>query len=247
LQALPPEVQEEYRQEVEEAQRKQEADLRKQQEAELHRQQAERNAELRRQQAERDAAEMALRAEESRRRQAQQAEDNRRQLEQIRLATEQEARADAEWNARVHAATNEVPEEAAITNRYPALQAIVAIIKVITIIAIVLVWLAVLGMWVGVASASPQIGLSALPAVLLTLLAIFWSVLIWAFGFAQAELILLAIDVSNDMRINRFLLKAIRYQRAVQHNANERTARPAAPPALPVQDVDEAVFLPPMS
>jgi hypothetical protein len=201
LKALPPEIQEEYREEVEEARRKHEADLRKQQEAELHRQQAER-----------DSAEMALQAEDNQRRREQQAEENRRQLEEIRLVTEQDAKADAEWKARVHAATHDVPEEAAITNRYPALQTIVGIIKVITIMAIVVLWIAVAVMWAGfVESSTNHTGMSALAAALATLFAVFWSIIIWVLGFAQAELILLAIDVSNDMRINRFLLKSIRY------------------------------------
>ena len=183
-----------------------EADLRKQQEAELRKQQAERNAELHRQQAERDEAERALRAE-----------DTRRQLDQIRLETEQDARAKLEWNAKVSAAANEVPEEAAITNRYPALQVIASIVKIITIVAIVLIWLGIIVMWVGVAVSSNSYGVlagtSALAAVFFTLIGAFWSVLIWAFGFAQAELILLAIDVANDMRINRFLLKGLRYNK----------------------------------
>jgi hypothetical protein len=112
----------------------------------------------------------------------------------------------------VHAAANEVPEEAAVNARYPALATIASIIKTFTIIAIVLIWLGVLVMWVVYAASSTnQYGMSVWAATLVTLFAVFWSVLIWAFGFAQAELILLAIDVSNDMRINRFLLKSIRY------------------------------------
>ena len=123
-----------------------------------------------------------------------------------------------EWKAKVHAATNEVPEEAAITNRYPALQAIASIVKIITIIAIVLICFGILVMWAGVAVSSSNsygvlTGTSVLAAVLFTLMGAFWSVLIWAFGFAQAELILLAIDVANDMRINRFLLKGLRYNK----------------------------------
>ncbi len=201
LDALPPEIQEAYRQEVEEARRKQEADVRKKEEAELHRRQAERDAELRRQQAEWDDADQALRAEE-----------NRRQFEQIQLETERDARAEIEWKARVRAAVSEVPEEAAITNRYPALQAIANIVKVITVIAIVLIWCGIAAMWVlYVTSTTNQNGMSVMVAAGATVLAAFWSVLIWALGFAQAELILLAIDVSNDMRINRFLLKSIRY------------------------------------
>ena len=111
-----------------------------------------------------------------------------------------------------------MPEEAAITNRYPALQAIASIVKIITIIAIVLIWLGILVMWAGVAVSSSNsygvlTGTSVLAAVLFTLMGAFWSVLIWAFGFAQAELILLAIDVANDMVINRFLLKGLRYNK----------------------------------
>jgi hypothetical protein len=128
LQALPPEIQEEYRQEVEEAREKQEAALRKQQEAELHRQRAERNAELRRQQAERDAELRRQQAERDEAARVVRAEANRRQLEQIRLDAEQDAKAKAEWKAQVNVATNEVPEEAAITNRYPALQSIAVIV-----------------------------------------------------------------------------------------------------------------------
>ena len=95
LQALPPEVQEEYRQEVEEARRKQEADLRKQQEAELRRQRAERDAELQGQQWERDA------------------ELSRQEAEEARLEAERNANAKkAEWVARVTAEAEEIAAKA---------------------------------------------------------------------------------------------------------------------------------------
>jgi ammonia channel protein AmtB len=69
-------------------------------------------------------------------------------------------------------------------------------------------------MWVGfAASTASQNGTSVLAAVLTTLIAAVLSILAWALGFALAELILLAIDVANDLRINRFLLKAIRYNK----------------------------------
>jgi hypothetical protein len=202
----PPEIQEEYRQEVEEARERQEAALRKQQEAELRRQQGERDAELRRQQGERDAELRRQQAERDEAARVVRAEVNRRQLERIRLEAEQDAKAKAEWKAQVNAATNEVPEEAAITNRYPALQAIAVIVKVITTIAVVAMWIG----WFGYMAFTGHGDMSFLVALPLTLLVVFWSVFIWVLGYAQAEMILLAIDVANDMRINRFLHKSIR-------------------------------------
>ena len=53
---------------------------------------------------------------------------------------------------------------------------------------------------------------TARPVVIGSLISVaVFDVLLWLFNFAFAELILLAIDVANDLRINRFLLKAIRY------------------------------------
>jgi hypothetical protein len=129
LQALPPEFQAEYRDEVEKARKKKEAEQHKQQEAERRRQQAEEAR--KRDEADRERWAQLL-AEQARRHRELEAEQARR-----RESAERERQtAETNWNAKVNAATNVVPEEQAITDRYPALDSIATVIKVITVIII---------------------------------------------------------------------------------------------------------------
>lgn len=114
-----------------------------------------------------------------------------------------------DWGARVKAATNVVPEEQALTNRYPALRKIAAVIKVVTIITLLVsnvAWFS----WLILSAADGTINAWFFIGVTIGVLAS--SAWAWMCIFALAELILLAIDVANDLRINRFLLKGIRYQ-----------------------------------
>ncbi len=192
LQALPAELQEEYRQEQLKLAGKREAEQRKQQEAEQRRRQAE---ETRR----RDEADQARRREEAERLALQ-----RQAAERQRAERDRQVR--TEWNSQVQAATNMVPEEDAVKNRYPALRTIASAIKVIAITLIVIIGVGgSVGGLATFAGGSPVIGM------LTAAWAVVASVLVWMFYFALAELILLAIDVANDIRINRLLLKGMRY------------------------------------
>lgn len=99
--------------------------------------------------------------------------------------------------------------EPALTNRYHALRLIARFVKVLTVATIVLIWLITLVWWISLVSIT-KTDISFGWVVGEFVCAVFSSIIIWLAGFAQAELILLAIDVSNDMRINCTLLKAIR-------------------------------------
>ncbi len=228
FQALPPELQQEYREEVEKARKKQEAALRKQQEAEARRWQAEEDQK-------REEAEKVLRAQ-------QQAEEHRRQQEletekarQREVADRRREAAQKDWNARVEAVTNEVPEEAAVTNRYPALKSIADIVKIVTVLVIIVTFIG----W-GIAAINMQNGAIGLASFFVVGI---FAALLWMFNFAIAEMILLAIDVANDLRINRFLLKAIRYNKIIPPDApSAGSAIPTRPTASPVQDGDRPVI-----
>ena len=127
-------------------------------------------------------------------------------------------------------------------------------IKVITIISIVVMWIGIIVMWFQYAASLEKKGgqmpfpanENALPLSLAwfsTFCVAFMSVVKWAFGFAIAEMILLAIDVANDLRINRFLLKGIRYNTNTP-NAPAGSGVPTSPPdpsPQPAHDVDGAV------
>jgi cation transport ATPase len=210
--ALPPDQQEEYRREVEKAHRKQEAENRKKEEAERRRQLAEEAQE----QAEADRlVRDKQRSEESRQRAA--AEQERQVAEQA-------------WNARVKAVMNVVPEENAVKNRYPAIQTYAGVVKGVTIVTI---FVSILG-WL-VAAAAVQSGPFAVG--LFIAIAIIDAHL-WMFNFAFAEMLLLAIDVANDLRINRYLLKAMRYRDSAPQSDSRRPMVPPPPPQSPTQDGD---------
>ena len=179
LQALPPEIQDEYRREVAKAFEKQEAAKRA--EAARIREQAEKE----------DWAKLCAQqqAKEAQRRQ----EEAQRQQEEARkreIAMEHSRAAKQEWDAKVTAVTNGVPEEAAMTNRYPALQTIATIIKVIAIAIIVLNslgWLVETGIVLASGREDTTIGVLTIFGTLIAVAVI--NVLVWAFGFAYAELI----------------------------------------------------------
>jgi hypothetical protein len=209
LQALPPEIQDEYRREVEMARGKQELERRRQEEAERRWQQAAEDTRKEARKREEEETDKAFRdqqqAEEARRRREQEAEEARR----LEIAVQESGAAKRERDTRVREATIVAPEEEALTNRYPALQTIATIIKVITVAIIVLNsigWLVETGLVIASSHEPTTIGTLTILGSLIAVAVI--NVLVWAFGFAYAELILLAIDVSNDMRINRFSQEA---------------------------------------
>ncbi len=192
LQALPAEYQEEFRQELEKAHRKQEAERHKQEEAQRRQVEAE------------EARKQAEGLQAWRQQEAAEASRQRAILEQQKNA------AKAEWNSKVAAATKNVPEEEAVTNRYPALQTIAAVVKVVAVVAIGFMCLGwIVGLVIHInAGFSEVAGVSLFVSLIAVVLGALFT---WLFCFAVAEMILLQIDVANDLRTNRLLLKGIRY------------------------------------
>ena len=161
---------------------------------------------------------------------AQQQQEAARAIQQQQRAAE-ERRQQAAWDVMVQASQETTPEEAALSNRYPALGAIALLIKVVVVLAWI-VWLVQFVLTTGsLNQARDSGGVATGMAVgfqFLTLIPlVIGSISFWA----MAEIIRLLIDVANDLRVNRFLLKGIRYQQ--QGEKAKHTPHFVAGPACP--------------
>lgn len=196
--SLPIETQVEYRQEMETARKKKEK----------KEQDALRKEEHRKETDERKRGE----AEQAHQRQIEkeqmQAQRNREHaLEMDRWEAQQ-----AEWDGQKKLATRTVPEEDAIEARYPTLQSLASLIKVIGVVLIVIMWLGwMLPLLLALGSTHGGQGVVLMMTLLSAIPLFVVSAIVWIVFFSYAEMLLLAIDVANDVRINRFLLKGMRY------------------------------------
>lgn len=144
------------------------------------------------------------RAEERRRH----AEAQRKQEESAAAAARQRAQQQAQWEARVRESQQPVPEESAVSNRFPALLAIATVAKVVTVIAVVFcVGVAALTLFGGLLGGG---GATVLGIVVAGAWGLFAAVA-WVIGWSYAEMIMMAIDVANDIRATRLLTKHLAY------------------------------------
>jgi len=112
----------------------------------------------------------------------------------------------AAWDKLVQTARETTPEEAAVSNRYPALITIARVTKFFVVLAWV-IWLIQLLVVAGIPRDPAAI--NAMIATQTFAVASLLGASIWF--WTTAESIQLLVDVADDLRVNRFLLKGIRY------------------------------------
>jgi len=93
----------------------------------------------------------------------------------------------------------------AVKDRYRALRSIAKALKVIGVVSIVLMWIG----WFAFVAIDAQMnkGTPSVQSAVMFFEVAIASIITWAISFAFAEIILLAIDASNDLRISRVLLR----------------------------------------